>query len=196
MEENDKQRTSELLQQIVDGCDGKTLTVQEFMELLGERTFALSAMIFGVLSAILPGVSIITAVPILLIGFQMVLGRGYIWLPKKVANAQISEAMLAKSLKKTIPIIKKIEIIFHPRMSFMFAPAGDRVMGLFFMMLAGILLLPVAGLNLIPGIIVTALALSILERDGLIAAVVMTVAGSSLFFVIEVVKLAITKMFT
>ncbi len=179
----------------MEGCDGKTLTVHEFMALLGERTFALSTLIFGVASAVLPGVSLLTALPIALVGFQMVMGRNYLWLPSKVAGTQMSEALLAKGLRKALPTVRKIELLFRPRMSFMFAPASDKLMGLCFMLLAGVLLLPLAGMNLVPGLLVVGLALSILERDGLAASLVMGAVVFGLFFTVEILKLALHQMF-
>jgi hypothetical protein len=103
--------------------------------------------------------------------------------------------MLAKGLRKAIPAVKKIEILFRPRLSFMFAPMGDRVVGFFFMLLAGILMLPVAGMNFVPGALVIALALSILERDGLVAIGTMVVTSGGMIFMIEIIKLAMTKLF-
>lgn len=191
---HDSKRTSKLLQQIVTDCDGRALTVRQLMEMLGERTFALSAFIFGVLSTLVPGVSIVAALPIALVGFQMFLCRDYLWLPKKVANATLSEAMIVRGLGKAIPIIKKIEILFRPRLNFMFSPMGDRVMGLVFMLLACILMLPIPGMNFVPGVLVIALALSILERDGLMALVSVLVALIGMASTVEIIKLAITKM--
>src|SRR5687768_2949363 len=85
----DRKRTSDLLRDIADQPDHGTISVGRFVELLGDRSFALCILIFSLPNSLpvpgIPGFSTITGVPILLIALQIVFGRKAIWLPPKIA---------------------------------------------------------------------------------------------------------------
>lgn len=170
---NHNRRTSILLRQIHDRCGEGTVSVGTFTALLGDRAFALAILIFSlptVVAGAVPGFSTLTAVPIMLIAAQMALGRAVIWLPRKVAQKEFSQSVLKVALLKTIRPVVWLEKFLRPRMRWVGHPLGERLVGSVIVLLALVLSLPIPGGNLLPSVGISLLALSVLERDGVLAA--------------------------
>jgi hypothetical protein len=67
------------------------------------------------------------------------------------------------------PIVRSMELITKPRLRPMFAPLGERMIGVVCTLLALVLVLPIPLGNLAPGATVAVLALALLQRDGVLA---------------------------
>lgn len=163
-------RTSEILQQIIDSSDGD-ISVGGFLELLGDRAFALAILIFSLPNSLpipgIPGFSTITGLPITFIALQMVMGRNTIWLPKSIAAKRFSRVKLAQMLQKTMPSVLWLERFLMPRMHWVCSPFGERVIGGLFVILSLVIALPIPGGNFLPGLSMSLIALGLLEQDGL-----------------------------
>lgn len=192
-------RASTLLQQIADTPDRETISVGEFVSLLGERSFALAILIFSLPNSLpvpgIPGFSTITGLPILFIAMQMVMGEKTIWLPRKVSEKTFSQAFLKKIVTKAMPLVLWLERYLHPRGRVLCGPVGERIMGFLIVLMAFILVLPIVGGNFLPGASISLMALALLENDGLFASVAITVCLLSLALMFSIVvwllKLAI-----
>ncbi len=72
-----------------------------------------------------------------------------------------------------------MELFTRPRLDLLFGPVGERAIGVVCTLLAMVLVLPIPLGNLAPGATVAVLALSLLQRDGLLALLGYLMAGIS-----------------
>ena len=75
--------TSELLLSLVRNFPRERMAIQNILDGLGERSFGLVLLLFGLLSAVavVPGLATITSLPLLFFGLQMLVGSRTPWLP-------------------------------------------------------------------------------------------------------------------
>lgn len=202
-EKRSRKRTSHLLQEIAHAPDHGHITVGQFVQMLGDRSFALSILIFSIPNSLpvpgIPGFSTITGIPILLIALQIVFGRKAIWLPKKVAEKQFSHAVIVKIIKKALPIILWIERFVRPRLTPICESYGERLIGVLMAAMAAILSLPIVGGNFLPGFSISLMALALLENDGIFALFGMFFTVGSIYIMFKIIAfvvLAIIGWFT
>lgn len=171
------QRLSRLLRQISERPE-ETISYASLVELFGDRAFGAVMLVFGLLTtlAVIPGSSALTAAPILLVATQLSLGRRVLWLPQKVAVRELKIADLKRLTDRIMPHLRRAERIMAPRLSFIFGPVGDRVIGIICLILAVLIFLPIPGGNLFPGLAVAGFSLALLRHDGLAAILAMILA--------------------
>jgi len=194
-EQSQNTKASDLLAQIANSAEGETISIGEFVSLLGERSFALAILIFSLPNSLpvpgIPGFSTITGLPILFIALQLVAGKHKIWLPKSVSEKTFSNAFLKKVVTKAMPVVQWLERFLHPRFGFVCGPIGERVIGLLIATMAFILVLPIVGGNFLPGASISLLALALLESDGIFACFSMAFCLLSLWFMYSIVVWAL-----
>ncbi len=191
---NHARRTSAILQEIIDSADKDgTISLGEFMKLLGDRTFCLAILVFSLPNSLpvpgIPGFSTITGLPIIFIAMQLLAGRSSIWLPKKVAQKTFTRRGAAKMLSKALPAVKWLEKFLRPRLVFVTSPFGERLLGALFIILSGIIILPIPGGNFLPGLSMSLIALGMLSRDGLFVLSAIAFSIASVVFMIEIIRL-------
>ena len=175
--EKGTKRTSEVLQEIVDSSPANhKISVQDFITKLSDRAFGLAIIIFALINAFVPGVSIIFSIPIFTIAIQIILGHHKIWVPKWIAKQEFSESIVDKALRRIIPTLRLIEKFFKPRMLFLVSGKGEKFLAILMIMLDFLVLLPIPGLNLVPSLCVCFIAISIMESDGLLALITSTMS--------------------
>lgn len=181
----ESKRTSDILAALVSDTDGDgDISVQEIVRLLGDRAYGLAILVFSLPNSLPipspPGFSAITGIPILLIALQLAAGRSTPWLPPRVRKYRFSRAKFASFLNKALPYIRKAERLLHPRLDFMHTWMVERIIGIVFVLLAGLLAMPIPFGNFLPGLSMSLIALGMLERDGalMIAGIMGGVAGA------------------
>jgi hypothetical protein len=115
-----------------------------------------------------PGVSMLLALPLLMIALQIVAGRRKLWMPDGLSRRPIDRAALVKLLHRLLPPLTRFEALVHPRLRFLTGPIGARVVGLACTLIAVVLVLPIPFANLVPAIALTMFALGLTRRDGLL----------------------------
>lgn len=178
----ESQRLSDLLRRLGEQVDGE-VNLGDVIDSFGARAIGAVLVLLGLLNLFPwpPGGTTITGAPLLLVSVQIAIGRKSLWLPKSWLRRGLDAGAFRKGLKRILPWLEKIERVTRPRLGFMFGPVGDRALGLTCALLAGIIVLPIFGGNFLPAVAVTVLALSLLQRDGVLAllgyAVVAATAG-------------------
>src|SRR5690606_7947423 len=76
---------------------------------------------------------------------------------------------LAAFSRRVLPTLERIEKISRPRLHFFFGPVGDRLIGLVCSLLAVVLIFPIPFGNMLPAAAIGVLALSLVQRDGVLA---------------------------
>ena len=115
-----------------------------------------------------PGLSMLLALPLLVIALQITVGRRMLWLPDALARRAINRAALVKLLHRLLPPLKRFETLVRPRLRFLTGPVGARLVGLACTLIAVVLVLPIPFANLVPAMALTMFALGLTRRDGLL----------------------------
>jgi hypothetical protein len=147
------------------------MTVGELMDRLedadgpGPVLFALN---LPVLLPMPPGVSMILALPLLIVAPQIVLGRRELWMPKTLASRTVTRQELVKLLRRVLPLLERFEKVVHPRLTFLTGRTGSRLVGVACTLIALVLVLPIPFANLVPSVALGLFALGLTRRDGLL----------------------------
>lgn len=162
---------SDILKRLCATDDTAVFTLGEVIHHVGPRSFGALLFIFAVPNLLPwpPGATTITGLPLVLLAPQMALGRRVPWLPARVMNRTIRGADIDKMFGKIIPKLEVVEKLSSPRLTHVFGPVGDRVIGVIASVLAVVIFLPIPLGNLVPAVSVSFLALGLFNRDGVLA---------------------------
>ncbi|MEM9025405.1 MAG: exopolysaccharide biosynthesis protein, partial [Verrucomicrobiota bacterium] len=140
-----------------------------------------------------PGYSTPFGIAIVLLGGQLIMAGRVPWLPQKVRNLRLGATVAEKMLSTASGFLKKVEHIIQPRMRWITAKQSRRVLGIIIACMGSLMILPIPLTNTLPAMVVFALAVAIIEEDGLvgIGALVMGCGAVALYAVI--VYLVITQ---
>lgn len=160
-------KLSEVLRDISAG-QGTRVSVGDIVHALRDRSFAPLMVIFAAPNVFLfiPGSSVFTAVPLMFLAVQLVLGRPDVWLPRFVADRAIERASFDRIVIVSVPYVERIERLAKPRWwptSYLLA---ERLIGAATLILAVFLFLPIPFANGLPALSIIMLALGLSERDG------------------------------
>ena len=190
-EEEDVRSLAEILR---DLCDGEgDITIGDIVESFGRRAFGALLFVFSVpnLLPLPPGSSTVLGAPLVLLAPQVAIGVRQPWLPKKLKARALSRRDLANAFDRLIPWLERIEKASRPRLTWMFGPVGDRLIGLACTVLALVLILPIPFGNMLPAATVGVLSLSLTQRDGALAAIGSTLFAASIGVLVMTANVAI-----
>lgn len=170
----------------------ETVAVGEVVDLFGRRAFGALMFVFAIpnLLPLPPGSSTLLGAPLLLLSPQVALGVSTLWLPRAIDARTIAGASLQRIFGRLLPWVERIEKVSRPRMTFLFGPVGDRVIGVICSLLSFVLILPIPLGNLLPALTIGVLGFSLFQRDGLFAIVgyaLAAVSGAVLFVAADLV---------
>lgn len=157
------------------------VTVRRLVQASGERAFGLLLVLLNLPNALFapPVLAGIAALPTAALGFQMVLGHSRLWLPEALMERPVAAPALRRLLDRAGPWLDRIEILGRPRLAWATGGAAHRIFGLFAILAAIIVLLPVPGTNVLPAFALIVMAIAVPRRDGLLflAGVLIGMAG-------------------
>jgi hypothetical protein len=150
--------------------EGERVTVGRLLEAGGERAFALLLILLSLPNAIFapPVLAGIVAAPMAMLGIQLILGRSEISLPEAITARPVATSGLRRLLDRAHPWLDRLEFYGRPRLTFAAGPVALRVLGVFAVAAAVIVLLPVPGTNVLPALALVVMAAGTLRRDGLL----------------------------
>jgi hypothetical protein len=157
-------------------------TIGTLVDSLGERAFGALMFIFAVPNIIPtpPGTSAILGLPLVILTWQVLIGRQSLWLPEVVRHRRISRELISSFVSKVTPVMARLERVLKPRIGFLVtSDAAERVIGLVTFPLAVALFLPIPFGNILPAAAIACVALGLAERDGLAVAVGYALAVAS-----------------
>jgi hypothetical protein len=128
----------------------------------------LFALTLPVMLPMPPGVSMVLALPLLMVAPQIVLGRRELWMPRFLSRRTIKRKELVKLLHRVLPTLEKFEKLVKPRLTFLTGRTGARMVGAACSLIALVLVLPIPFANLVPSIAMGMFALGLTRRDGLL----------------------------
>lgn len=150
---------------------GDRVSAAEIIAALDGRAFGLGVLVFmtPVCLPMPPGVHTLAGVILAIFAIQMIVGRKTLWLPAWVTKRSIERSKLLAGYDKLEKYISFVERASRPRLLFLTGEAGTRAVGLVFLILASIMILPIPVLGNLPAAIASSLlALALAERDGAI----------------------------
>ena len=161
------------ISEILDGMASsrrKTVAVQDVLEAFGDRAFGALMFVFAAPAALPmpPGVSAILGAPLLFITAQLMVGRRTLWLPRVIADRTMKLSDFVSLMEKLSPYLTWLERRLRPRLSFLYNPWSDRLIGAVCLVLAIIIILPIPFTHMAPALALAAFGLGIAEKDGLL----------------------------
>jgi len=125
---------SDVLDQLDGSIEGDSVSVEQILEALGDRSFASVLLIFPLIAvspaSAIPGVTAIVAVIVFMLVAQMILGRKHVWLPSFIRRRRISSAALRKGtgwLRKPVVFVErglKARLTFLIHRPWLYLPLG------------------------------------------------------------------------
>ncbi len=178
---HEHQSASVVLRAVIDEAKGESITIGQIIEAFGERAFGFVLILFSLPNCVpnVPGISGLVGTPVLIFGLQMMLGHKRPWLPSFILRQTVSVAKFKRLIDIAEPRLQKLESYCKPRLCPLFGPLGDRVIGLFAVLVALSVLIPFPGTNFPPSIALVIASIAIMEEDGylLIAGYLLGLAG-------------------
>ncbi|MFM7631022.1 MAG: exopolysaccharide biosynthesis protein [Alphaproteobacteria bacterium] len=191
-------RTSELIVNLLDRDHHQTITIQSFLDSLGDRVYGLGMLLWVLPNCIpmIPGVAGVTGVMIMIMALQMALGQVTPWLPRAVRNRPLPRMKLLEISQKAIPRLRRLETFIRPRYHFLDNRAMRIFTALVIVVMAFILLLPIPIVgNMPPAWAIALLSMSLIERDGLILLLGMAASVAATYFIYIASEAAIHALF-
>lgn len=114
-----------------------------------------------------PGVNILLASPLILLTAQQAIGRRTIWLPQKILNKSVTREKFQNIVQGCLPWLKRMEFFIRPRMGFITQGLFSNLIGLFGLIMALSVCIPLPLTNTVPSLGIALMALGVIMRDGL-----------------------------
>ena len=161
-------RLSDVLRDLEQGL-GPRISLGDLVGGLRDRSFAPLMVLFAVPNVFLylPGSSVITGLPLMIVALQLIAGRPSVWLPRALGDRSIDRASFARIVHYSLPWVERIERLARPRLWPGATLSVDRAIGLACLVMSLLLFLPIPFANGVPALAIIALGLALSERDGL-----------------------------
>lgn len=153
---------------------------------LGEvlATMGPAGMAFAILILALPAltpvpgpIGLIFGSALAVVAGQIAIGRTSVWLPDFLKHRRLSAKFLELIVKHTAPHVSRVErLVRVDRMKFLTGPFAQILVGLPVLMMAIAIALPIPLGNFIPVVSLVVLAIGLMEKDGLITLVGVTLS--------------------
>jgi hypothetical protein len=160
---------SELLRHVSDNA-GEKITLGQIANAMDDRSFGAFLVVFCLpnLMPLPPGATFILGLPLVFIAAQMAFSRlDTIWLPRKLRDYAFDNSAFSAVLDRFVPWMDWLERFIRPRY-FSGNRMIERLLGLFALLLAFIVFLPIPLGNMGPSLALALMGLGMTERDGLV----------------------------
>ncbi|MEM7769750.1 MAG: exopolysaccharide biosynthesis protein [Cyanobacteria bacterium P01_A01_bin.37] len=158
---------------------GDRITLVDILELAGERTFGFLLVLLALPSALpvpAPGYSAPFGVVIFLLAVQLIAGRTEPWFPKWFRNRSLSLSQVQAFIKAAVPWLKRLENVSRPRMSYLCTSRpGQIILGCAIALMGISMMIIIPGTNTLPAIGVFVIGFSLIEDDGFISIMGLTI---------------------
>lgn len=174
---------------------GGTVTVDQVQEKVGRRSFGPLLLILGLIALTpiggIPGVPTLFGLVVLLTAGQLLIGRRSFWLPAFITKRSIGAKRLKKAAKSAGPAARWVDTLLRPRLDMLTDDRGVYGIAVACVVLALTLpvleVVPMAGF--VPAAAITAFALALVARDGVLAIIGYAAAAVTLYLVVTTVFL-------
>ncbi|WP_377299389.1 exopolysaccharide biosynthesis protein [Rhizobium sp. SGZ-381] len=178
---------SQTLRDLISGIRGKTVSLRDLMDQVGEQGLLLICAVASLpflIPVSIPGVSTVFGAAIILVSIAICLNR-MPWLPARILDRKLDSAKLVPALEKGAHLVGRVDRFFKPRLAALTAGGAIGRINALAITFGGVLLMFPLGLipfsNTLPGIAILLLSTGMMQRDGLV------VLGGYLFLAITTV---------
>lgn len=186
-----RKRLSAILGGLAADLKAPRIHVAEVLIAVEDRAFG-ALLLFFALPNLLPtppGAGIL-GLPLVLLSLQLAMGRSP-WLPRPIHRRSLDRHNFVKLTSRMVAFLERSERWLRPRISILFHPAVERLVGMLCLILSILLFLPIPFGNMLPALAICLIALGLLERDGLwliggaaLGCASMFILSSGLFFLV------------
>lgn len=159
------------------GCH---ISMGDLMSRIAERGYGLLLILLALptlFPVLPPGSAATIGFLYTIIGFQMLCGKKFPWLPRKVRNYRFSEKTAHKLRERGVAFFNTLERFSRARWLFMETAVMLRIVALTIILMGLILFTPLPFMNTLPAFAVMLLGIGLINRDG-----IFLLAGLSLSF--------------
>lgn len=172
-----------LMLSLCEQTEGETVTVRDLLDAVGRRAYGPILLLLGFISisplTLIPGATWLVALITLLISIQIVFGKKFPWVPRRLLDFKFKRDHLVAGVAGGRKYAKMIDQYVKPRLTFLTAPIVAPLVGLI-CVAAALVTIPL-GLfpfgPVLPGLTVLLFGLALTARDGvflLLAAAALT----------------------
>lgn len=183
--ENEQNLVS-LLDEIVDGTDGDTVTIDDILGVLGRASFGPLFVIVSLVAVLptgaIPGMSVLTGTIMLILSLQLLFNQERIWLPKVLTRRGMPREQLVDGLEKARGKVKTLSRFIGPRLTALVQPPLIQLVAL-----AGVIVsLTMFPLALVPfgafpaGLTLMVMGMGLAVRDGVLLLIAAAMAIAAL----------------
>ncbi|MGF1460017.1 MAG: exopolysaccharide biosynthesis protein [Leptolyngbyaceae cyanobacterium] len=168
-----------------DESRAEQITLGDILNLAGERTFGFLFVLLALPSALpipAPGYSTPFGIVMFLLAVQLIAGRERPWLPHGWKQKGFGLAQVQGVVKGGLPWLERIEVLSRPRISMVCTSRwGRAILGIVIALMSVCMMIPIPGTNTLPAIGVFVTGFGLLDDDGFISLIGLTIcllAGS------------------
>jgi hypothetical protein len=162
----DRPRTSELLVRLAAAHAAPRISIGDVVAALGERGFGVLILMLALPNALpgpaMPGLSALFAIPLAFLAAQLAGGRHEPQLPRWLLRRSITIEQFRRLVGWAAPPMRRIEAWLRPRPGL----PDRRWLGLALLLLTLALAMPIPFANVPPALVLTLVALGLIEKDG------------------------------
>lgn len=161
----------------------KEVTLNEILEIAGERTFGFLFVLLSLPSALpipAPGYSTPFGIVMFLLAVQLIVGRDQPWMPEGFRKKGFERTKIQGLIEKGIPWLQKIELVAKPRLTpVCTSRAGQMVIGIAIALMSISMMIPIPLTNTLPAIGIFVTGFGLLDDDGAISLAGLTICAVS-----------------
>jgi hypothetical protein len=178
----------ELFRTVQHSSDGERITIGDLLDGMQDRAAAALILIFALPNALPtpPGTSTVLGIPLLFLCAQVAIGWR-VWLPGFITRRSLKRTDYARLLDKAEPWLARAERILKPRLSILSGYVAERLLGILWLILSIVLVLPIPLGNMPPAASLCIMALGLLAVDGVFILLGILAAAASLVLASSVV---------
>jgi len=184
---------TDLLETLEADGDGQRLSLGEVLNVIGERGYGPLVLVLALIAALptgaVPGIPSVCGISIALVSAQLVCGKRYPWLPRRLRRMSIERRHYARVADRITPWTRRLDRLVRPRLRLLTAGIATRVIGLACMALGLCMIplevLPFAAAAAAPATGIAMMAMGLTGRDGAWVLAGLVPAGLGLWFILK-----------
>lgn len=171
------------------------ISVGEILEELGELSFGWTILLFAIVNMLPlpPGLTLITAIPLMVLTLQMAWGKRRVSLPRRLMAFEVSRPAFRRGVHRLRPITRVLERVLKPRLPGLFRPDRERLLGGLMFLVSVALFLPIPLSAWGPAIAMLICAFGLIEQDGAVMIAGLAAGAASIAVTIAVVVAIVTE---
>ncbi len=165
--DNENQTLLQVLRRLSDAAGEAGLAVHEIRDRLDERAYGLLVLILAIPCLVpgLYGLPQVVGIAIIILAFQLLVGRKEPWLPRWFLQLRAKASWLKGMADFAEARLGWLERLSRPRLTFFSVGPGEKFAAIFMILATLTIILPLT--NTIPSIALSLLAVGLIQRDGL-----------------------------